>query len=90
MLLGLDSRVSEGWPAQSEIVPLVNVTRARVSQLVGKFQERWAKDRQLNERYRKRFKSCHMKYSLAVPFLDRIFKLGIPGGCTGRSRPTRS
>lgn len=42
------------------------------------------KDRQLNERYRKRFSSCHMKYSLAVPFLERIFKLAIPGGYTGQ------
>jgi hypothetical protein len=37
------------------------------------------KDRQLNERYRKRFKSCHMKYSLAVPFLERIFRLAVSG-----------
>jgi len=42
------------------------------------------KDRQLNERYRKRFTSCHMKYSLAVPFLERIFKLAIPDGYTGQ------
>ncbi|MFO0914161.1 MAG: BREX-2 system adenine-specific DNA-methyltransferase PglX [Pirellulales bacterium] len=42
------------------------------------------KDRQLNERYRKRFESCHMKYSLAVPFLERIFRLAVPGGFTGQ------
>lgn len=42
------------------------------------------KDRQLNERYRKRFTSCHMKYSLAVPFLERIFRLAIAGGYTGQ------
>lgn len=42
------------------------------------------KDRQLNERYRKRFKSCHMKYSLAVPFLERIFRLAVVGGYTGQ------
>src|SRR5262249_40247566 len=35
------------------------------------------KDRQLSERYRKRYKSCHMKYSLAVPFLERIFRLAV-------------
>jgi hypothetical protein len=42
------------------------------------------KDRQLNERYRKRFESCHMKYSLAVPFLERIFRLAVTGGFTGQ------
>lgn len=42
------------------------------------------KDKQLNERYRKRFKSCHRTYSLAVPFLERIFRLAVPGGYTGQ------
>lgn len=42
------------------------------------------KDRQLNQRYRTRFESCHMKYSLAVPFLERIFRLAITGGFTGQ------
>ncbi|MBI2478774.1 MAG: hypothetical protein HYV60_09115 [Planctomycetia bacterium] len=40
------------------------------------------KDRQLNERYRRRFLSCHMKYSLSVPFLERIFRLAVAGGYT--------
>ncbi len=42
------------------------------------------KDRQLNERYRRRFLSCHGKYSLAVPFLERIFRLAVAGGYTGQ------
>ncbi|MEQ8638590.1 BREX-2 system adenine-specific DNA-methyltransferase PglX [Gimesia maris] len=42
------------------------------------------KDRQLNQRYRTRFESCHMKYSLAVPFLERIFRLAVTGGFTGQ------
>ncbi|MBB02271.1 MAG: SAM-dependent methyltransferase [Planctomyces sp.] len=42
------------------------------------------KDRQLNQRYRNRFDSCHMKYSLAVPFLERIFRMAVPGGYTGQ------
>jgi hypothetical protein len=33
------------------------------------------KDRAQNEAYRKRFGSCHMKYSLAVPFKERCFDL---------------
>lgn len=42
------------------------------------------KDKQLNDRYRKRFESCHRQYSLAVPFLERIFRLAVDGGFTGQ------
>ncbi len=42
------------------------------------------RDKQLNERYRKRFASCHRQYSLAVPFLERIFRLAVAGGFTGQ------
>jgi len=42
------------------------------------------KDPILNERYRKRFGSCHMKYSLSVPFLEQIFLLAAPAGFTGQ------
>ena len=30
-----------------------------------------------NERYRKRFKSCHRQYSLAVPFMEQLFRLAM-------------
>ena len=33
------------------------------------------KDKALNGEYRKRFGSCHRKYSLAVPFTERLFDL---------------
>ena len=33
------------------------------------------KDRALNEAYRERYRTCHRQYSLAVPFLERIFRL---------------
>ncbi len=42
------------------------------------------KDRQLNERYRKRFSTCHRQYSLAVPFMEQIFRLAVEGGFTGQ------
>ncbi|EDL59261.1 BREX-2 system adenine-specific DNA-methyltransferase PglX [Gimesia maris] len=42
------------------------------------------KDKQLNQRYRSRFKSCHRQYSLAVPFMERIFQLAAEGGFTGQ------
>ena len=35
------------------------------------------KDRALNEQYRNRFESCHMKYSLSVPFMEQLFRLAI-------------
>ncbi|MBF0261192.1 MAG: BREX-2 system adenine-specific DNA-methyltransferase PglX [Magnetococcales bacterium] len=38
------------------------------------------KDASLNQAYRKRFTaSCHMKYSLGVPFTERFFELALPG-----------
>lgn len=42
------------------------------------------KDRALNERYRRGFRTCHMKYSLSVPFMERIFGLAVEGGFTGQ------
>jgi type I restriction-modification system DNA methylase subunit len=42
------------------------------------------KDRKLNDWYRKRFSACHMKYSLAVPFLQQIYQLAVRGGFTGQ------
>ena len=34
--------------------------------------------------YRERYSTCHMKYSLAVPFMERIFQLAVDGGFTGQ------
>lgn len=43
------------------------------------------RDRKLNDWYRKRYPTvCHMKYSLAVPFMKQIFQLAIHGGFTGQ------
>jgi hypothetical protein len=42
------------------------------------------KDRGLNEKYRERYSACHMKYSLAVPFMQRIFDLACEDGFTGQ------
>jgi serine/threonine protein kinase len=48
-LLGFDQRVSSIWPSQTEIAPIVDVTRGRIGQLVGKFQTRWFKDAALTK-----------------------------------------
>jgi serine/threonine protein kinase len=37
------------WPSQAEVAPIVNVTRGRIGQLVGKFQARWCKDAALTK-----------------------------------------
>jgi len=42
------------------------------------------KDAALNAAYRERYTTCHMKYSLAVPFLERIISLAVEGGYTGQ------
>jgi hypothetical protein len=42
------------------------------------------RDPELNARYRKRFQACHRQYSLAVPFLEQIYRLCVPGGFTGQ------
>ena len=42
------------------------------------------KDRALNAAYRDRYSTCHMEYSLAVPFLERIVSLAVEGGFTGQ------
>ena len=43
-LLGLNVELKASWPSQTDVAELSQITRARVSQVVGKFQARWAKD----------------------------------------------
>jgi serine/threonine protein kinase len=43
-LLGLDPNLDDPWPSQADVAHCVEVTRARIGQLVGKFQQRWSKD----------------------------------------------
>jgi len=43
------------------------------------------KDSAANEVYRKLYKeTCYRQYSLAVPFMQRIYALAVPGGFTGQ------
>jgi len=37
------------------------------------------KDKALNQAYRNAYQSCHMKYSLGVPFSERFFELALAG-----------
>jgi hypothetical protein len=40
------------------------------------------KDKAVSELYRARFPSCHRKYSLSVPFMERFFDLAVKGDGT--------
>lgn len=41
------------------------------------------KDKAANSAYRSLYKTCHKKYSLAVPFSERLFELGLSTGGAG-------
>ena len=43
-LLGLNDDLDEPWPSQTSVADFSKVTRARVGQVVGKFQDRWSKE----------------------------------------------
>ena len=43
-LLGLDDDLKEPWPSQTSVADFSKVTRARIGQVVGRFQDRWAKE----------------------------------------------
>lgn len=40
------------------------------------------KDRALNQAYRQLYATCHMKYALSVPFIERFWQLAVPGSAT--------
>ena len=46
-LLGLEEALPCVWPGQAEVVRFLNVSRARVGQIVGKMVERWGRDKAL-------------------------------------------
>ena len=48
-LLGLDAELDGPWPSQTDVAKCVEVTRGRIGQLVGKLQNRWAKEPALNQ-----------------------------------------
>lgn len=47
LMLGLNPDVTERWPSQSDVSRLLEVTRARVGQIVGKLQTRWSNEAML-------------------------------------------
>jgi len=49
LLLGLDPEITAPWPSQAEVARVLDVTRARVGQIVGKLQDRWSKEPALTQ-----------------------------------------
>jgi hypothetical protein len=43
------------------------------------------KDKAANQTYRAAYGSCHMKYALAVPFMERLFELALSGTADGQA-----
>ena len=43
-LLGLNEDLDEPWPSQTSVAEFSKVTRARIGQVLGKFQDRWSKE----------------------------------------------
>jgi len=44
VFLGLDPQIADRWPSQTDVARLLEVTRARVGQILGKLRDRWARD----------------------------------------------
>ncbi|MEO0825170.1 MAG: BREX-2 system adenine-specific DNA-methyltransferase PglX [Cyanobacteria bacterium J06635_1] len=42
------------------------------------------KDKKQNQDYRSRYQSCYRQYSMAVPFMERLFQLAVKSGFTGQ------
>jgi serine/threonine protein kinase len=42
--LGLEPTVDNRWPSQADVARCLEVSRTRIGQLVGKWQQRWSKD----------------------------------------------
>ncbi len=43
-VLGLNEDLDEPWPSQTSVAEFSRVTRARIGQVLGKFQDRWSKE----------------------------------------------
>ncbi len=59
--------------------PLEQILGQQYHAVVGNPPYITVKDRALNEIYRRRFGSCHRKYQLVAPFMERFFDLAIEG-----------
>lgn len=66
--------------ASEDLADLNRILGQRYHAVVGNPPYITVKDAALNAAYRARYATCHMKYSLGVPFTERFFELALPGG----------
>ena len=84
-------QLTTGWHVLDDVMPMQDT--AALNRILQPYQYHAVvanppyitpKDAALNKAYRERYSTCHMKYSLAVPFLERIVSLNIKGGYSGQ------
>ena len=72
--------------ASEDLIDVQRILGRQYHAVVGNPPYIVVKDAALNIAYRGRYFSCHMKYSLGVPFTERFFELALTGGEAGGSR----
>jgi hypothetical protein len=87
-LLGLSDVLDEPWPSQTNVADLMRVTRARVGQVVGKFQDRWAKEPAIT-RLRTDVFEVVQSYSGATALSELAEALIVARGCVA-DEPVRT
>lgn len=81
---GVLAAATQGAYRTEDAEDATRVLSQRYHAVVGNPPYITVKDKALNKSYRDRFKSCHRKYSLSVPFFERFFDLAAPGGGNDR------
>jgi hypothetical protein len=77
----LATRYSHAY-ATEDLADLNRILGQQYHAVVGNPPYITPKDSALNEIYRARYGTCHMKYSLAVPFTERFFELAAEGAAS--------
>ncbi len=88
----LESDRLEHYYATEDAPRLAEILGGHYHAVVGNPPYITPKDPALNQAYRQKYGSCHMKYSLGVPFMERFFDLSLGSlgsleGLEGRERP---
>lgn len=71
--------------ATEDLTQVKQILSRRYHAVVGNPPYIVVKDAALNAAYRKRYASCHMKYSLGCPFTERFFELAVTGERNGQA-----
>lgn len=76
---GLDDPIKHVLEVEDKAA-LESILGQRYHVVVGNPPYITVKDKALNQAYRDKYVTCHMKYSLGVPFAERFFDLCLPAG----------